>query len=74
MMGNVDALALILKLMSRLQQPIADKITKHRFNTLIDCYAFAQLVEANIEGQNTQRTLAHNPESSIKMTQLGLGS
>ena len=39
MVGNVDALALTSKFMSRLRKVVANKITEHQFNTLIDYYA-----------------------------------
>ena len=55
--------------MSKLRQSIADKIAEHKFNTLMDCYASAQLANANIESRNVERALAHDLESSRKMTQ-----
>ena len=55
MAGNVDAPTLISKFMSRLWPPIVDKIVEHWFNTLIDCYASAQLANANIESRNVER-------------------
>ena len=56
MARNVDAPTLISKFMSRLRSPIADKITEHQFNILMDCYASMQLVEANIKSKNVERS------------------
>ena len=67
-MGNTDSLTLISKFMSRLQQAILDNITEHRFNTLMDCYAFVQLAGANNESRNTERSRARNPGNNRKMT------
>ena len=39
MAGNVDALTLISKFISRFRQPITNKISEHMFNTVMDCYA-----------------------------------
>ena len=69
--GNADSPALILKFMSRLRPAISDKIAEHRFNTLMDCYASAQLAEANIKSRNAERARARNPENNRKMTQRG---
>ena len=68
MARNVDTPVLISRFMNRLWQPIADKIMEHRFTTLMDYYASAQLAEANIKARNAKRAHAHNPKSSRKMT------
>ena len=60
MTGNINARTLILKFMSKLQQLIADKITENRFNILMDCYASAQLPEANIKDRNVEHARARN--------------
>ena len=71
MAESVDTPVLILRFANRLRQPIADKIAEHRFITLMNCYASAQLVEANIEVRNAEHTQARNSGSSKKMTQQG---
>ena len=59
MARNVDTSVFISRFINRLPQPIADKIVEHRFSTLIDCYASAQLAEANIEVRNSEHAQAH---------------
>ena len=71
MAGNILLPTLISKFISRLWLLIANKIIEHQFNTLMDCYASAQLAEANIESKNVEGAQARNPESSRNMTQRG---
>ena len=74
MMENVVALTLILKFISKLWQSTADKIAKHRFNSLMDCYGSTQLTEANIKGRNVEHAQARNPKSRRKMIKHWLDS
>lgn len=46
--------------MKRLQQTIVDKLTKHRFNSLLDYYTLAHLVEANIKAKSQVHARAQN--------------
>ena len=71
MAGNVDTPVLISRFMNSLRQPITDKIAEHRFTTLMDCYASAQLAEANIEAKTADCAQARSTGSSRKMTQRG---
>ena len=71
MSSNVDTPVFISRFENRLQQSITGKIVEHRFITLIDCYASAQLADANIEVKNAERAQARNLGSSRKMTQPG---
>ena len=68
---NADSPALISKFMSKLRPAILDKIAEHRFNTLMDYYAFTQLVEANIKSRNAEHARPRNPGNNRKMTQRG---
>ena len=52
MAGNIDTSELISRFMSQLQQPIIDKIAKHRFSNLMNCYTSVQLAEANSDTRN----------------------
>ena len=52
----IDTPSLFYKFVKGLRQHIVDKIVEHRISSLVDCYAFAQLVEFNIKGKKMLST------------------